>query len=75
MEILENAIDASFTEIAQNIKKIRKEHDLTQKQMSRLLKIDTQYYSRLERGDDPIGSHGTNMILDFYLIKFGLKIG
>ena len=53
MEILDNALDASFTEIAQNIKKIRKEHDLTQKQMSRLLKIDTQYYSRLERGDDP----------------------
>lgn len=52
-EIGEGAIDACFNDIAMNIKKIRKDHDLTQKQMSKLLKIDTQYYSRLERGDDP----------------------
>lgn len=52
-EISEGAIDACFNDIAMNIKKIRKDHDLTQKQMSKLLKIDTQYYSRLERGDDP----------------------
>lgn len=52
-EIGEGAIDACFNDIAMNIKKIRKDHDLTQKQMSKLLNIDTQYYSRLERGDDP----------------------
>ena len=52
-EIGEGAIDACFNDIAMNIKKIRKDHDLTQKQMSKLLKIDTQYYSRLGRGDDP----------------------
>lgn len=52
-EIGEGAIDACFNDIAMNIKKIRKDHDLTQKQMAKLLKIDTQYYSRLERGDDP----------------------
>ena len=52
-EIGEGAIDACFNDIAMNIKKIRKDHDLTQKQMSKLLKIDTQYYSRLVRGDDP----------------------
>ncbi len=52
-EIGEGAIDACFNDIAMNIRKIRKDHDLTQKQMSKLLKIDTQYYSRLERGDDP----------------------
>ena len=52
-EIGEGAIDACFNDIAMNIKKIRKDHDLTQKQMSKLLKIDTQYYARLERGDDP----------------------
>ena len=52
-EIGEGAIDACFNDIAMNIKKIRKDHDLTQKQMAKLLNIDTQYYSRLERGDDP----------------------
>ena len=52
-EIGEGAIDACFNDIAMNIRKLRKDHDLTQKQMSKLLKIDTQYYSRLERGDDP----------------------
>ena len=52
-EIGEGAIDACFNDIAMNIRKLRKDHDLTQKQMSKLLNIDTQYYSRLERGDDP----------------------
>lgn len=49
----ENALDACFSDIAGNIKKIRKDHDLTQKQMSKILNIDAQYYARLERGDDP----------------------
>ena len=31
---------------------IRKEHYLTQKQMSEKVKMDPQYYARLERGDD-----------------------
>ena len=51
--ISEDAINASFTEIALNIKKIRKDHDLTQKQMAERLQMDTHYYSILERGDDP----------------------
>ena len=51
--IEESALDACFYEIAGNIKRIRKEHSLTQKQMSEKLKIDAQYYARLERGDDP----------------------
>ena len=54
MAVIEDtAMDACFNEIAGNIKKIRKEHYLTQKQMSEKLKIDPQYYARLERGDDP----------------------
>ena len=53
MEIREEAMNQCFSDIAANIKKIRKQNDLTQKEMSKLLQIDTQYYSRLERGDDP----------------------
>ncbi len=39
--ISEDAINASFTEIALNIKKIQKDHDLTQKQMAERLQMDT----------------------------------
>ena len=51
--ISEESMDASFTEIAKNIKNLRKEHGLTQKQMAERLQMDTHYYSILERGDDP----------------------
>lgn len=51
--ISEESMDASFTEIAKNIKNIRKEHGLTQKQMAERLQMDAHYYSILERGDDP----------------------
>ena len=53
MEIREEAMNQCFSDIAANIKKIRKQNDLTQKEMSTLLQIDPQYYARLERGDDP----------------------
>lgn len=42
-----------FKAVAQNMRRVRKEYGLTQKEMSEILNIDPQYYARLERGDDP----------------------
>ena len=45
--------EVCYSTIANNIKKLRKFHDLTQVEMAKLLDIEPQYYARLERGDDP----------------------
>lgn len=53
MKYTEETFTECFQAIAQNIKKIRVENALTQKQMSEMLDINSQYYARLERGGEP----------------------
>ena len=53
MKYNEDVFTESFQAVAQNIKKLRIKYALTQKQMSEKLDIDAQYYSRLERGNEP----------------------
>ena len=43
--------DLCYKAIASNIKKIRKERKLTQKEMAELLDTSASYYALLERGD------------------------
>jgi len=53
MEYSEDMFNECFQAIAFNMKKLRDRYALTQKEMSKKLNIDPQYYARLERGDDP----------------------
>ena len=53
MKYTEETFTECFQAIAQNIKKIRLKNALTQKQMSEILDINSQYYARLERGVEP----------------------
>ena len=53
MKYTEETFTECFQAIAQNIKKIRMKNALTQKQMSEMLDINSQYYARLERGVEP----------------------
>ena len=53
MTITDNMLEPCFKEVAHNIRQIREQYALTQKQMAQKLDMDTQYYSVLERGDNP----------------------
>lgn len=53
MQTQEETMAPCYKEIAENIKKLRKTHSLTQKELSDMLDINPQYYARLERADDP----------------------
>ena len=53
MKYTEETFAECFQAIAQNIKKVRLKNALTQKQMSEMLDINSQYYARLERGGEP----------------------
>ena len=46
------SFDECYIAIAKNIKKIRKENDLTQREMAEKLSLETSYYARLERGTE-----------------------
>ncbi len=53
MKTVDEDMALCYREIASNIKSLRINNNLTQRQMSKILEIDPQYYARLERGDDP----------------------
>ncbi len=53
MQTQEESLALCYKEIAENIKKLRKYHSLTQRELSDMLDINPQYYARLERADDP----------------------
>ena len=42
-----------YQAIARNIKEIRLNHNMTQKEFAKVLNLNACYYARLERGDDP----------------------
>ena len=68
MKYTEETFAECFQAIAQNIKKIRLKNALTQKQMSDMLDINSQYYARLERGVEP----NRNFTLDKILLTCSL---
>ncbi len=53
MKTVDEDMALCYREIASNIKSLRINNNLTQRQMLKILEIDPQYYARLERGDDP----------------------
>lgn len=42
-----------YAAIAKNIKQIRLDHNMTQKEFAKELNLNTNYYAMLERGDNP----------------------
>ncbi len=63
MQTQEETMAPCYKEIAENIKKLRKTHSLTQKELSDMLDINPQYYARLERADDLQGHFTLDKIL------------
>ncbi len=52
-----------YRDIADNIKKYRKLHSLTQAELAEKMNMDSQYYAQLERFDNPIRHFTLDKIL------------
>ena len=52
-----------YKDIAENIKKYRKLHSLTQAELAEKMNMDSQYYAQLERFDNPIRHFTLDKIL------------
>lgn len=52
-----------YKDIADNIKKYRKLHSLTQAELAEKMNMDSQYYAQLERFDNPIRHFTLDKIL------------
>lgn len=59
-------MDKLMKQLSINLKKIRKDHNLKQHDLSKILEIDTQSYGSYERGDYCIPLKNLIKLRDFY---------
>lgn len=64
-----------MSEFSKNLKKLRKEHDVMQKQLAEIMGVSIRQYQRYEKGDQEASISGLIALANFYHVSIDYLVG
>ncbi len=74
MEIEDNNILDFRIKVGKKLKDIRRKNDLTQEEMANILKMDTSYYGKIERGKNSLTLERVNLLCNKFDIDLNYLV-